>query len=254
VTLICTVISNLGIIQASDSNLSGEGVAAGTGPKVFRLGFADGALAVAGAYSVGGERMDRWMPRCIRNFSGRGRASLGSFAHDLGQRLTSEMTDEEKSWMSLTHIAGYTSTPHGTHPEMFFVRNVDRIDSQNGNYVGANDQFHVTEDFWKRDYLRDGTKAAFREGGFQRYFNGFPPGRIAFFGLTAMLRTFFQQVWTHPDWQFREPRTLDKLASLVELEIHAVGAMFRSSDYPAPYIGGDVQIEVVSPPPGAALL
>lgn len=42
-TLIATVISNQGIIQASDSNLTSSRGPVKTGPKVFRLGFVNGA-------------------------------------------------------------------------------------------------------------------------------------------------------------------------------------------------------------------
>ncbi len=50
-TLIATMISRYGIIQASDSNLTSPSGAVTTGKKVFRLGFANGALSVAGAYA-----------------------------------------------------------------------------------------------------------------------------------------------------------------------------------------------------------
>jgi hypothetical protein len=51
VTLIATVISKYGIIQASDSNLTDtEGRAAGAGQKLFDLPFAPAALTIAGSY------------------------------------------------------------------------------------------------------------------------------------------------------------------------------------------------------------
>lgn len=50
---ISATISNLGIIQASDSNLTGlsEGEL-DTGPKVFELGFRPGAVSIAGSYII----------------------------------------------------------------------------------------------------------------------------------------------------------------------------------------------------------
>jgi hypothetical protein len=165
------------------------------------------------------------------------------------------MTDSEKGQGSLIHVAGYVRDQGCAHPEMCFVRNVERIDEQTGNYVEFRDQFQVSEDFWHRDYLSPITRAAIRGGGYQNYFNGFPPGRIAFLGLSQMFQAFLHQVWwEHPEWRFRPPSALDELSSFVALEIQAVCTMFGSSDYPAPYVGGDVQIETISPPQGAVVL
>jgi hypothetical protein len=90
-TLIATVISNLGIIQASDSNLTRSRGPVGTGLKAFRLGFADGALALAGAYSVGTESMDNWLPACITSYSASATPSLRGFASHLAARLESSL-------------------------------------------------------------------------------------------------------------------------------------------------------------------
>jgi hypothetical protein len=62
-TLINTIVSKYGLIQASDSNLTRSGSATPeTGSKVFHLGFTQAALALAGTYEVGSQRMDTWMP------------------------------------------------------------------------------------------------------------------------------------------------------------------------------------------------
>lgn len=54
-TLIVTVVSDYGLIQASDSNITREDASEPVaGRKVFRLGFVEGALALAGTYRVGG--------------------------------------------------------------------------------------------------------------------------------------------------------------------------------------------------------
>ena len=253
-TLICTLITNAGIVQSSDSNLTSASGAAGPGKKVFRLDFGDGALAVAGSYAVGGHSMEAWMPDCITTYSATTAPTVAGFSEYLRTRLSTEMLEHEWKRGCLIHVAGYTAGGGGTHAELWFVRNVERIDEQTGAYVGPSAQFLLSEDFWNRDYLSPTTKAVFQSGGYQRYFNGFPPGRIAFFGLSNMLQSFFNQVWGHPSWKFRPPQSLDELASFVELEIRAIGTMFGSSNYPAPYIGGDVQIEVIAPPPGAVTL
>src|SRR5438132_1473193 len=74
VTLIVTAITNHGIVHASDSNLTAdEGrVLAGRGTKVFRLGFTEAAVSVAGAFSVARERMDKWMPDAITAYAAQG--------------------------------------------------------------------------------------------------------------------------------------------------------------------------------------
>jgi hypothetical protein len=253
-TLICTVISDLGIIQASDSNLTARGGAVRHGPKVFPLTFGPGALALAGRYSVAGEATDTWMPECIRAYSAAVNPAVADFAVHLADRLTNEMTSAEKNDMSLIHIAGYVDAPEGPHPEMYFVRNVQGVDPNTGAYVGVLDRFLVSEDFWNRDYNSDDTKAALRSGGSFRYFNGFHPGRIAFLGFSNMLWAVFEQIWTHPDWKFRRPKTLDELASIVEMQLRTVGTLFESSDYDAAYIGGPIQIETILPPLGAIAL
>lgn len=106
-TLIVTSISNLGIIQASDSNLTVGGGGTMAGPKVFSLGFTPAALSLAGTYSVGGVPMDVWMPQCIADYGAMPGATLEGFADYLGRRLTNEITDAERNNGSLIHIAGY---------------------------------------------------------------------------------------------------------------------------------------------------
>src|SRR4029079_12137383 len=105
-TLITTFISNLGIIQASDSNLTSNiGVSIDTGPKVFSLGFADGAVAFAGNYGVGSETMEVWLPNYIRMYAGSTREpTLGDFSERLAKELESSSSAEE---LHLFHAAGY---------------------------------------------------------------------------------------------------------------------------------------------------
>jgi hypothetical protein len=252
-TLIVTVISNCGIIQAADSNLSTDSGEAGSGKKVFHLGFADAVLAVAGAYSVGGQSMEAWMPACIDAYAASDQPTLAGFADYLGHRLGDAATNEERNSGSLIHIAGYVVQDSGAHPEFFFVRNIEHID-RTGEYVGRSPEYNVTEDFWNRDYPKRDTREALASGGLQRYFNGYPPGRIAYLGFSAELHKFLQRVWHHPGWGFRQPRSIEELASIVDLEIRAIGAMFTCSDYPAPYIGGKPQIVRIPPPPNAVAL
>src|SRR5262252_7189122 len=144
-TLIATAISPFGIVHASDSNLTSRSAGpAGVGQKVFRLGFADAALAVAGAYSVGGESMDTWMRTTIDRYAATDRPRLGEFAYQLGCCLSEDMNDDERRNGSLIHIAGYVEQDGAAHPEFFFVRNIESIDPSTGDYVGRSKQFQVT--------------------------------------------------------------------------------------------------------------
>ena len=248
-TLISTVIANSGIIQASDSNLTSKGgAAAGSVKKVFRIDFAPAALALAGGRSVGGEAMSRWMPQCITSYQALGSTTLPGFADYLRQRLTGDMTPDEKRTGLLVHIAGYVAGPSGSHPEMLFVRNIPGINPTTGEYSAGVEEFQLSEDFWARDYLNPQTQTALASGGSQRYFNGTPPGRIAFLALHQGLWGFYAETWRQPQWRFRAPGTLEELAGFVKLEIQAIGTMYQSSNYSAPLIGGEVQIETITPP------
>jgi hypothetical protein len=193
-TLIATIISSHGIIQASDSNLTGSPGLVDTGPKVFNLGFANAALSFAGAYAVGTTPMDTWLPACIAQYAASPAPSLSGFAHHLAAELGSSPTADKAR---LFHIAGYVKDTAGPHPEFYFVRNIQGINVTTGAYEGVTSSYQVTEDFWTRDY-RNAPAGMFAAGGFQRYFNGFPSGRIAYLGATQMLQQFYERVWGQP--------------------------------------------------------
>jgi hypothetical protein len=94
----------------------------------------------------------------------------------------------------------------------------------------------------------EGTRSAFLNGGYQRYFNGAAPGRTALIGASNMLQLFLSQAWNQPAWRFRPPQTIAELGEFLGVEIRAVAALYNSSDYEAPAIGGQVQLEFVSAP------
>jgi hypothetical protein len=251
-TLICTAISNFGLIQASDSNLTGRSGAAGGGQKVFSLGFVPGALALAGNYRVDRQRMDEWLPDFIDAYAASEHPSLKGFSHHLRDHLSEEQHKDRSQGGRLFHIAGYVETEDGWHPEMWFVRDFSDIDPATGEYVRADD-YLISEDFWTRDYADRGIREAIQMGGYQRYFNGTPPGRISFLGVSQLLQAFFAQVWQRADWPFRPPESLSELGSFIKLEITAVATLYGSSDYPAS-IGGSVQMDLTPPPPGSVHL
>jgi hypothetical protein len=253
-TLICTVISNAGIVQASDSNITRNGTGTRSGKKVFKLPYIHSALAFAGRYSVGGQKMDLWMPDFISSYGRRNDATLLGFCETLRETLSNEMTREEKRSATLIHVAGYVDGGEGSHPEMHFVRNAATIDPVSGDYSGMSDDFTRTEDFWERDYPQVQPGSFQLVDGYRRYFNGTAPGRIAFIGANQMLTGLFKQVWSNPNWKFRAPRTLEETAAFVKLEVGAVSTLYSCSDYPVPFVGGEVQIETLVPPPGAVTL
>lgn len=252
-TLIATAISNLGIVHASDSNLTSGSEPPVPGQKIFKLGFADAALGVAGRYSVGGTRMDEWLPPAIAAYAA-GSPTLRGFAEYLRERLDSERTGDERAQATLFHIGGYVEVGGSAHPELVFVRNIKDIDEVSGDYVGISDKFEVTEDFWCRDYANPEVRRALVAGKEQRYFNGFPAGRIAYLDFVKRFNAFLGQVWAEETWKFRPPRDVDELAAFMELEVRAICTMFGSSDYDAAYIGGEIQIVKIPAPANAVRL
>jgi hypothetical protein len=246
VTLIITTISNLGIVQASDSNLTAGSKFAGEGTKLFRLDFCSGAIALAGSYDIAGEPMSAWMPAAIADYAGMSFPTLGGFARYLEDRLDNEAGPDTGV---LAHIAGYVVEGATSHPEMWFVRNYSGISDVDGAYTGRTDTFAISEDFWRRDYMDSGGASRTTGAPYRcRYFNGLPDGRISYNVLQQMLWSFFNFIWSNPEWQFRQPKTLKELGDIVSLELQIVSKLFEQSDYSAPYVGGAVQLELCPPP------
>jgi len=251
-TLIATHISKFGIVQASDSNLTAGTQTAGPGKKVFDLPFAVGALAVAGTYSVGGREMDAWMSDCIDAYGKGPNPNLPAFAEHLRARLSTELTGDERDELTLVHISGYVDGLEGAHPVLLFVNNIRGLNAD-GTYIGpGTKECQLTEDFWARDYpTNNNTRLAMATGGWHSYFNGFPEGRIAYLVLTRRLGAFFAETRSVPGWKFRVPKSLEELGAVIELELRTMDVLFRISDYPAPYIGGEPQVRLISPPANA---
>lgn len=248
-TLMRTVISNYGIIQAADSNLSDDDGPAGTGQKVFRLGFTDAALSLAGAYSVKGVRMDQWMPDFISTYGGTDEPSLSGFAKALSRKLEQEIG---ANGLFLCHIAGYVEDDDGAHPEMWFVRNFADIHPKTGDYIGVGLWQDPREDFWHRDFPNE--RQLFAKGGYHWYINGTTPGRQAHNIISPWLQEILQQIWQNPDWDFREPRDLQGMAAMVDAEMHLIGALYANSFDSTPYVGGPTQFVTLPPPANAVSL
>jgi predicted nucleic acid-binding protein len=69
-----------------------------------------------------------------------------------------------------------------------------------------------------------------------------PEGQIGYVGAGMHLRSFFAAMWGNHEWKFRPPNTLQEEMCLVRLSMSVINALFEVSDYPAPYIGGEVQL------------
>jgi hypothetical protein len=254
-TLIVTTISDLGILQGSDSNLTrtttaGVATPAGEGQKLFRLDFCHAALAIAGSYEIAGVRMDTWMSSTARDFSSSSSPSLEGFARYLQERLSVDGTPGKTAL--LIHIAGYVTDARGSHPEMWFVRNFAGMDPTTGAYIDRTDDFLISEDFWNRDYPDDVRIGRGSLPGYgRRYFNGIPEGRISFSAISQMLEGFLGGVWAAPGWAFRAPRDVAEASLFMRLESNVIGTLFEVSDYAAPFVGGRAQIELIPAPSDA---
>ena len=254
-TIIISIVSDHGLIQASDSNVTRPGSSeASSAPKVFPLGFTDGALALAGTYMAGDQRMDTWMPSCIAEYASTDSPTQEGFAHFLKQRLETDLTDSQARMPTLIQIVGYVNDDDGVHPALHFVRNAWSINTSTGAYEDIRRTFKVTEDFWKQDYQNEKNAGRLGPGWYRSYFNGTPHGRIAFHHFGQLFQDFLSAVWSQPNWKFRPPQSLDELASIVKLQIRTIGTLYGMSDYDAPFIGGDPQLHTIAPPPGAARL
>jgi len=252
-TLIVTTISDLGILQMSDSNLTNkDGSFAGTGRKVYPLGFCPGALAVAGSYDINGVGMDVWIPSVLTDYASSPSADLEGFAGHLRERIMAEQELGETALM--VHIAGYASDQSGSRPEMWFVRNFGGIDGTTGEYIDRSDDFTVSEDFWKRDYPGHHAAGDRPPSGLllQWYFNGLPEGRINFVILNDLYWRFLESSWANPTWGLRPPDEISQLAEVMKHELGVIGTMFDISGLH--YIGGDIQVEEVRRPADAVIL
>lgn len=250
-TLIVTFISKHGIIHASDSNISFKDTTQNQeGKKVFQINFLNAGLCVAGAYSVGGERMDTWMPKFIETQSSISDLDLFNFSNNLKNELEEKMSKSESEKGSLIQIAGYVEKSGIAHPEFWFVRNIYGINQVTGNYEDCRRNFQISEDYWQRD-SQSGEK--FRSlqldsKKYQIYFNGFPPGRIAFNYLREILTSLFNEIWSNETWKFRPPENIEETEEFVKIQLQMISLLFNLSNYESKAIGGKIQSISISQP------
>lgn len=189
------------------------------------------------------------MPQAIAAYGNNAAPTLSGLGESLRARLETEMLTSEKNGGCLIHLCGYVASAAGKHAEFYFVRNITGIDPATGAYTGFAEGFAISEDFWTRDYLTVAVRNALASGGQQLYINGYPDGRIGYLVLMKYFGEFLQAIWSKPEWRFRAPATLEEASQLVDLQLRTIGTLFQISNYPAPYIGGDVQVERLPAPP-----
>lgn len=250
-TLIITHLSKFGIVHASDSNLTNASGAAGTAKKTFELPHINAGMTVSGSYSVGGQRMDLWLDTFIQSHMASNSPSLFSFANSLKCSLENEMFPEEKDGGSIVHIAGYVEANGKSHPEFYSVRNVHGIVSATGEYKKPRNDFACVEEFWSIDGPRGDLLAAFERGDYQIYINGFAHGRMSYLVISNLLQQVFDHLWQQPGWQFRRPKSLEETKVFVETNLFVINALFKVSNYTAPFIGGPIQIYGIPRPANA---
>ncbi len=253
-TLIVTIVNELGLLQLSDSELTAPdtGEPVGTGTKLFPLVFCRGALAVAGSYVMNGTGMDDWMPQAIAEYSALDTGSVEGFARFLQHRLTEQQ--ERGITGMLVQIAGYVRDDRGSHPEMWFVRNFDGIDPANGDYVGRSNDFGISEDYWDREYgkLLEGGHVPGQPLPSVFFFNGVAEGRISFKLLNRYYLQFLEETWRQPALGFSKPTSIEDYAQLMKHELEIIASLFRVNKLNG--IGGDVQHYAIPRPKDVVVL
>jgi hypothetical protein len=77
------------------------------------------------------------------------------------------------------------------------------------------------------------------------YCNGYPSGRQAYFALLQRMSDYRSSVWVEPSWKFRPPMNVDEEAAYLKNDMEHIKLLFLHSNYPAPYIGGDIEIHTI---------
>ena len=250
-TLVATAISQYGIVLAADPTLTSYPGHFTPGRRVFKLGFGDAALSVTGGYDVAGEPFDQWITAAIDDYRRTAeRPSLNAFVEQLRERLTLQRDPIRRRAI---HVAGYVGDRTGTHPEVYYLRNI-RGRAADGGYGRPGREFMVSEVFWSLDYPRAETRDALRDGGARMYLDGFPEKRIAYMLLHLWLHTFYGQVWRSGSKMFHRPRSLQDIASLVELDMRVAATFLMTGDNGSGRAGGSLEVEVIPAPANAIRL
>ena len=249
-TLIATAISKYGIIHAADSRLTTYPSHVTAGPRVFALGFASAAVSVTGGYEVDGLPLDGWMVKAVDDYRLTAELpTLSGFAECLRERLSPQSQPRHRR---MIHVAGYSNDGHQAHPEHYFVRNV-RQKTRDGRYGRPGGRFHVTEEFWTRDYLDRDTRETIASGGAHIYLNGYPAERIAYMLLNQRIHGFYQEIWASSS-RYRRPRSLIELARFIELSLDATATFLGVGDHADGRMTSPLEVKLIAPPVNVANL
>jgi hypothetical protein len=245
-TLIVAQLDRNGIVLASDSNLTSSNRVEREGRKAFELPHLRAGLSVSGCYAVDNVPMDEWIPRFIAREETYARKTIAGFADCLRLALDCEMRADQKSSLSLIHLAGYERDERGFHPEFYSVTNATTLDPNTGNYIGIRDAFTAIEDFWSRDCKFKEAQTGFppAPGPYiaHHYVNGFPDARIAYIAALHSLMPYFDALWSQPQRSYRPPKTLQESTTLLRMLMTIMADLFKISDYSALYVGGETQL------------
>ncbi len=235
---------------ASDSNLSTRSSNAGFGQKVFPIPHLNSALAYTGSYSIGGKDAFDYLNEFIIN-SSLYTPNLEDFVNQLSGRLTSDFRDFELKHPTIIHLAGYQRIDFKSYLQHWHISNTG-LNSLTGQYDVMFDEFHIGEDFnsQRRSNDRKLIKEVFPKHALNNKFfiNGFAPGRIAARGIIAQMEQLLFQVWQTSDWKFRPPSNIFEVANILRLNLNYVCELFKVSDYPALYVGGEIQTYLIPAP------
>ena len=249
-TLIATAITRYGIVQAADPGLTSYTDRVSYGPRIFKLGFLPGTLAVTGEYAVAGEPMDRWMRTAIRVYRNSTRPrSLSGFVEHLRERLTAQPHPIRRRAI---HVAGYETNGAGVHPEVYYLRNI-RGRARDGGYGRPGREFVSHEQFWNLDYAEEETRETIRTGGVRMYLDGFAVNRIAYMVLHQRIHEFYEKVW-QSSTRFRTPRSIEDMATLVELDMRVNAFFLGPANHHSRRVRNSLQIELTPAPTGAGRL
>jgi hypothetical protein len=246
-TLIATSLDRNGIVLASDSNITSANNRIGReGRKTFELPHLRAGLSVAGCYTVGETPMDEWMPRFIAREETYETKSLAGFVDCLRKSLDCEMRRDQKEQATFIHIAGYACANGVFHPEVYPMSNAGDIDGQTGDYIGITDTFTANEAFWARDCRHTTNQTGFPEASFghswQFYADGFPHARIAYMEVLNSLNPYFTKLWSGTQLSYHPPKTIHESVIFVRMLMSIMIDLFKISDYPTLYVGGETQL------------
>jgi len=241
-SIIVTQISKYGIVFGADSNITNDTEVVKEDIKIFEIPKLKSAMCTAGAYSVNGEILSKWLLKFIEERSNE-YTNLKEFTELLKNEVGEKMSTDEKKNLFITHIAGYENG----HPEMWHISNTKL---ENGEYTEGQEKFHLSEDLWNRDWKKNNLENIFESDGlnYQLYVNGYTPGRIAFNVVRTYIDTFFMSMWQQQNYKFRPPRNIKEQEEFVKIYIQIINSLFEISDYEPKIIGGNVKTFSISKP------